>query len=463
MHPFRRIRAWISAWRIPSTAEWWRRAEVRLLWIFLGTRLFLFLSTLGHPAGFDIGAHIEMLEKLSWMHPTTDIRGSFYGYHPPLGFLLPRAFLLLGFTPEVSIQMISALASLIAFFALRATLKSLHLLAEPRAIALLYLSSTLPIQTFLATSANLDVLVLALSAIVLLLSVRLLWCEPELTVRAFFARGTTTRERVFERWSLLLALTATLALGMLFKFSALLAFAIPPIVAVLRPQERERLRSLGIASGVCVAALLLVTPYYVTRYYGPEARLFPTNDEWIVQDAIEESKKNLRENPILFLIHFVESTPVHRERGITHRDYDVLRFRDTWRDFFVKDQFLGPTDAVTRTIGDLERKIVPWLLLLGAAAFVLRSRHGDPWIHIGIVLLAFSALEILAFVTYLMGHPFPGWGPAKGIYIAPVAWGIGFLLACLLPETIRAVRSRRALLVTLAVIILAHHLLPAYA
>jgi len=416
-----------------------RETERLLLRLYLLCALWLFLSRLGIEQGYDIGAHMEMLNLVTWADPSVPLRESFYSYHPPLAFLLARSFHLLGFAEGVAVQILSFLATLINFFSLRLTLKTFGLLSTLPAILFLYLAVAIPLTVFLSTSLNLDVLILACASVVLYLSVCLFWNQQ---CSSWYA----------------LALVALLAIAMLIKFSGALIFALPVIVALFSPQKK--LRSLRNALVIVILSLALILPYYVTRYHIPEGTFFPNNADWMVGGALADSRMKLREHPLRFFGDLFSSTPVHREQGIEHKDYDVLRLADTWRDYWLKDQFLGPGAPLSKEIGSVYLLSVPWLLAGGFVLF-LRRKNGV-WKKLGWVFLSFSFLQFLAFLAYLIEHPFAGWGPTKAIYIAPTIWGMGYLLSCLVPPD-PPPRKRRVIVGLTATFMVVNYLLPIYA
>jgi len=428
-----------------------------LLGTFLVCRAWLFYVTAGVPAGFDAGAHIEMLTKLSWMHPDIAVRDSFYSYHPPMGFLMARTFHLLGLTPEVSVQIVSALFAILTFFFLRMTLQYLKILYTPASIVFLYLGAAIPLQIYLATSINLESIILSATAGILYCSVRLFWGKQPL------AEQIPKHPATFATYA-----TATVSLllfAMMTKFSGLLLFAIPPLVAALGKINRRWIQKMIIACALCFIGLGIAFPYYYLRYEKTEGSFFPNNGDWIIKDALIEARQKRDENPVLFFVNFFEPSPVHSEpeKGIRHRDYDVLRFSDTWRDIWIKDQFLGDTKKSAEWIGVGYLWIFPMLMLIALPTFLLGFLNPSPWHKLGIVLLEFGALQMFAFIAYMYAHPFAGWGPAKGIYIAPVVWVIGFLVGTLFGEGELPLWRRIVLFVLIIVFVIVNHVIPVYA
>lgn len=430
-----------------------------LLIAFIALRSWALYETYKHPAGFDAGAHMEMLKLISWEHPGIPLHDHFYAYHPPLGFLLARSLMVLGLTPEASVQWISFSASLIAFLFVRQTLKYIQALRSPAGLIFLYGAFCIPIQIFLSISINLDILVFAVASIVLYLSIRLFWRPfPHLFTHP---KAHPKISRILP-WALSPLIIFFLALGMMFKFSGLLIFAIPPTVAMLRPLKAKWLKHCIWAALLSAVALALVFPYYFTRYYRTEGTFFPNNGNWIIADAQREAREKRSANPVQFFVDFFDETHVHTDPGIRHRDYEVLRFSDTWRDFWIKDQFLSGTPDESLWLGKKYFWMFPMLMLIGFPLFLLQLRLWKPWQRFGVIVVGYSLLQLLSFISYLYSEPFAGWGPAKGIYVAPMALGIAYIISELGGEHIPPRWRQWALFILLLAFIAANHVVPAY-
>jgi 4-amino-4-deoxy-L-arabinose transferase-like glycosyltransferase len=433
----------------------WAALEHLLLVCFLVGKAFFFLQHLGIPFGFDVGAHLEMLTRYTWLHPTADVHGSFYGYHPPMAFLLARTLMLIGATDVMSVQLVNVTASLVAFFALRSLLKHLSLLARPAPIAFLYLTFALPILVHASMSINLDMIVFALAAAILLCGVRLFWTEDALS------RG--------DKGTLLVSMVACLLLGIMTKFSGVLLLAIPFLVAVLRPQGFS-LRPLFSAALVGCIAIAIAFPYYYSRYKIPEGTFFPNNGDWIIGDALVGARKIRDEAPTEFFLTLFRPTSVHAEGGLRQRDHAAVRLADTWRDIFLKDDYLGPTSAATEWVGTMEFMLSPWLLLLGLLLFLRRARRRSAWQRLGFVLIAFAIVQWAALIYHSYQNPYADWIPAKGIYILPSLFALGYLAALLMHARFSAPAFlsrywktvQRGFLLAIGALLLLHSFVPVY-
>lgn len=450
-----------------------------LLLIFLGGRISLFIRKMGEVIGFDPGAQIEMVQKLTWGVPDIPIRDTFYGYHPPIGFLMAHTIHLLGPSPEVSIQIVSFAASLIVFFTMREILKWLHLLYRPSGIAFLYFSASMPIQISVSTSINLDILVLAMSTVTLACAVRLLWPsiafnDTHLPTKplplSFGSEDTDTCKHRHETLLASFTMAAAVAGALLIKFSGLLLISIPPLVLLAAPRTRGWLCRGALAAVSCIAALSLVFPYYYNRYYIPEGKFFPLNTEWTAKEDVEKSIAKRNEDILRFYIELFKPTMVYAQQGPTYSDAEVNRLSDAWRDLWIRDGWTGDTHHAALKVGLAYSTGVPWLMAMGIIIFLRRVRRSTLWIRLGWVLLAFSAVQLVALVQYIYRIPFAGYGPAKGIYILPTIWGVSYLVVTafqdqrLIPRIFQhhIPLLQHAFMCAVAAFVIVNHAIPAY-
>lgn len=467
-----------------------RTEEHYLLLFFLIGRILLLWGQFGAAMGFDIGAHQEMLSRVSWGVPDSPVREVFYSYHPPLGFLIPRSIELLGIPAALSIQLTSFFASLLLFFVLRSIVASLGFLRSPLGIAFLYLTASIPLQIFLAHSHNLDILILLFAGMVLFTSIHLLWL-PE----------AAKRSRI-DTILLQLLMVGALSYAMLTKFSGLLLFSIPPLCALLVSGFKAKMWGMLRVTLLCTLALGLVSPYYYMRYYAAEGTFFPNNGDWMVGEALSNSRAIRDQDPGKFLRELFIIPEGHWAGGLIHRDLDVIRLSDTWRDFWLMPDYLGPNSPLQKRLGALYYWVLPWFFPLGLFALWMLSRQsGLPlrstrwknvflselqktlhwiirppslffasWRRFGAVLGLFAFVQLSALIYYLYQNPFAGWGPAKGMYVAPITWFIAYLLAPLFCLPIfapkcfgqRRLAWQRTSLLLLGAVVLLHHALPQY-
>lgn len=424
----------------------WLVAEYLLAALLIGSKILLLRMRWTAGMGFDAGAQLEAMERIAWLGGI-GVRDTFYSYHPPMGFLLPKSLMLFGVSDVVSAQIVSFAAILAAFLFLRATLRRLALLHTSAGLALLYITFGLPMITFMGSSVNLDAIVFACGCAVLHWSIELFWGDDEPS------RTTAT-----------MGIVVALSIALLTKFSAVVLLVLPALAAATSQRRASLVLRVESAGAVCMLALLIVSPYYLVRYYHGEGKLLVSNTDFLIPEAVEESKQTRDANPAAFVGTLFSSAP--DEKQITETDYDAIRLWDAWRDFWVRNAFLGPSVPGGIMLGRAQLYASAWLLMLGAASVAMARwrRRRSPWLQLGGVLLPFSSLVIGALMFYLYQTPFAGWGPAKGIYIAPVALGIAYLIAAPLWSQDAGRRPQPPILLTsvLSAFLLVNHLLPVY-
>ena len=412
-----------------------------LLFIFLSSRLWILFDRLGESWGFDSDAHRWMLQILSWKDPIVDVRESFFSYHPPLGFLIPHSLMSIGVSDIVSIQLVSFAASLAAFFFLRATLQKLDLLYHPVSLVFLYLTASIPLQIYMATSINLDAIIVACACATLYCSVRIFWCE-------------NTRE---QRIRLVFGLIAILAFSLLTRFSGLLLLAIPPLVAFFRPTFN--FPRLAAATCLGIFALTIASPYYINRYYKTEGVFLPSNnDGWIEPYQAHRDKDRLT-----FVLNQLFA-PLANAEGTALKDFDFagIRLFDTWNSIWARSTWFRAQNPLSIIVSMIYIASMP-ILLFGGLIASHKYRHRSPplWMALGYTLLTFSLLQLLASITFVYDKPYAPWHPAKAIYIAPIVFGIGYLLSNNL-YACRSVRAWKAVLGCVALFTIINHTIPVY-
>lgn len=420
----------------------WQKAEYGLLGLFLASKLWLLWQQYGMGIGFDGSHHIEMLAVYTWNNLTADLQQTAYSYHPPVGFLLARAIFFALQDPIASIQVLSWLCSLIAFFALRGVLQKLDILHSARGTIFLYLTNAIPLMVFISVNINLDIIIFAITILVLGYAIRAYWLEQ------------SRRQYVLLHIWILIALV----LGMLTKFSGLLLFAIPFLVAICNSNRQQLKLHIASSLAVSIFAAAAILPYYTVRYYKQTGSFFPSNTEWIIPDEMQAAKEARDADTAAFTKALFSPTSVHKDEGYTFRDYDNIRLSDTWRDFWVKDQYLGPTTTAAENTGVWLMKLSPLALVLGLGIFLFARKRVSPFMSLGWVLLLYSTVILGAFVKYLYDTPLAAWGPGKGIYIAALCLPIAYLLTQAFTLREHPVLVRLSLFGTATLIVLTHAL-----
>ncbi|OGJ60042.1 hypothetical protein A2881_03445 [Candidatus Peribacteria bacterium RIFCSPHIGHO2_01_FULL_55_13] len=420
-----------------------------------------------------------MVQRLTWAVPYTPIRETFYGYHPPLGFLVPRLLYLIGFTPEHSIQIVSFAASLAAFFLLRATLKHLHLLSKPSGIAFLYIASSIPIQLSITTSVNLDVIIIAFAAATLYGAVQFLWphaafseAHPQCMLPLRFHHSDPLQKN--HRYETVLAVfgsVAAIACASLTKFSGVLLLGLLPLVALAQPFHRKWFRRCTLGATACAMAVAFAFPYYYTRYYIPEGKFFPLNTEWAAKEETERAIAKRDEDRTQFFKELFHLHPAYAATDPEYSDGETNRLWDAWRDFWIRNTRTGQlrSDAAFN-VGMLYMHIALWLLPAGLVVFLQRVRRQTAWIRLGWVIVGFALIQVAALVQYIYRIPYAGYGPAKGLYILPFVWAIAYLIVTafqdqrLLPHRCRPwiPMMQRGAMGLVALFVMVNHAIPTY-
>jgi hypothetical protein len=419
----------------------WKRIEAAFLLTALVVNTLLFLSRVGIPEGYDFEGHLHAMQSISWGDPFFSLRSHYYACHPPLGFLLARGVTAITSAPPlVAAQIVSFLSSIATLLLLRATLRRLDLLAQPAAVAFLYLTAGLPIQNYLAVTLNLDVIVFAWGAAMLWIMSHLAYSESR---------------RVIGVWTILAGFVGGAAV--MTKVSGLLVLAIPALyVAVVRRNILLQARRIALMLVIAVSCAL---PYYTINYYVPEGTFLFSNAGTVLWVGQTDEARAIRDaDPGAFARSLV--------RPYGEQDARLAR---TWRSFWgMEDREPQPGRAAA--IVDAYLVVMPWLVGVGLLLFILRRGTGGRWRDLGTVVLGYSVLQVLFIVAYIAAYPIDGFFANKGIYIAPASLGIGLLLSAwmetpgLIPA--RHPRARRwamiALTLLVALFLVANNLLPVY-
>ncbi len=392
----------------------WRTTERSLLALFLLLMASLLWRTWNVPQGFDWEAHVHMVREIRWFAAPSPLFTHFYDYHPPLSFLLARIPYVLGMPEAASVQMLSAISCLTVFMGLRASLQLLGLLQYPAAVLFLYGIVASPLYIFLATSINMESLVLGLGSLTLYLSLRL--------------SKTKVTRRVTRATTIIIGLTTVVLLAaFLTKFNGVLLAVLPPLCALLFSSRTNRRMVLLITTCCVVAAAVLAFPYYYGRYYAPLGTFLPSNTN--VYDASHQADaRNKRDaDPTRFVLAMFSLPPTHQER-LSNRDLDMPRLADTWQDFWVRDTWLGAQEGAARIISTFYVYMAAAGCLLGLLLLPLLSKRNN-WTRLGILFLFLGCLHLFLLAFYCFKNPWGGALPNKGIYLAPLLWSISFLLS----------------------------------
>ncbi|MDO8469252.1 MAG: hypothetical protein Q7S29_05870 [Candidatus Peribacter sp.] len=433
----------------------WMHWERRLLILLILCKCYSFAKAWGVAVGFDWSHHLEMLAIVSWLKPIVPAATAFYSYHPPLGFLIPRFFLGLGIPALQSVQLTSFVASLLAFFFLRASLRHLRILNQPAPVTFLYVLFSLPIQVSVARSINLDIIIFAIAAGILFFSIRTFW-----------GKSTFTLLNV-------VALSLLLFAGAMTKFNGLLLFVIPPLVFLVSHHFGWQWKRVFITLLPCLIALAMIMPYYYFKNIRGEGELFPFTKAIGINLSCQDAARQKRDaDPGAFFIALFATSPVHVLQGPEVRDQEFVRLADTWKDLWMSDAWIGVQKGASRIMSMLYFTIAPLLVISGIVAFLCAFGRAQlrQWNVFGLFVLLLAFIEIGMEIAFLYRYPCAKAVPSKAIYILPATMGLSFILASnsylpLLSATTTpaaAVRFQFTMLLGVALLMLCNFMLPVY-
>jgi hypothetical protein len=399
-----------------SEAMSWAWLEYTCLFTFLVTKGFRLYTRWGAEYGHDAGDQIKVTNILGWGHLMPGLKECFNCYQPPLGFLVPKVPMALGLSAVPASVVSSFAAYLAAFFLLRATLAYLGVLTKPAAIAFLYLTVAIPLNTYLALAINLDSLMYAWSAGVLYTSVRVFWdvhLPPE-------------KKTLRPLWAVLL--TVLLASAALVKISGFTLYCVPVVVALVQrrgPGWRKRLAR-SLLPGVMAVAL--VSPYFYERYYKETGHFLVMNHEWQFTQQTDEGRKWRDEHPVRFWVEMFSPNPKADEKP-NDRDHDRVRLHDWWRLYWVRSEVIGWAGESALRVSRFYLATMPVLVIVGLVMFLRTCRRGTIWSRLGWVFLVIGAIHLASMMRYLYVYPDALHIGVKPQYISPFMWTLAFALS----------------------------------
>ncbi len=389
----------------PTLVRW----EKGLCLLFFTTSFAQIWIRWNQECGYDAVLHLSMLTQLRWLSPIIGLHASFYAYHPPLGFLLARSIFLLGVPRTGSVQLLSLVASLLAFLCLRESLRHMQILSTSTGVTFLYAVAAIPMQRFLQRCVNLDVLILAVASMSLLLSLRL-----------FKPRNPASRLKRWTSFSLIFVLLC----GMMIKYSGVVSLSIPILTVLFISEKNTRRGALRHAFIIAIVAGALAFPYYFLRYFVPTHTFFPQNVTWLIGGWERGARHWRAVHPFLFLLNLFFGTPLWTHAIVSH-SLTETRLWDTFRNFWV----LGFSGHFFRVLSRPPYVFtMTFLMAIGGFAFIRNvNEETHEWRRFAWLLCTISAVFLVALFAFVFRYPYSGWGPMKGIYIAPALWGMGVL------------------------------------
>lgn len=383
----------------------WSTWETWLVRAFLLVSGGAFLLSLGHTQGFDAGAYLEVLDKVDWWKPLPGVRDTFYSFHPPFAYLLDRLVMFFRVDRNASVMVVAWSSIAGAVLLLRQTLRRIGALPSFSGVCFLGIAAGLPLYVFLAKETGQDALILFLSVLVLHLSVALFWETPP------------RKNKKVWLWAILLC--ATLIIGLLTKFNALLGFATPFVVIAVRHWRKPAMliRSGALALAICAVAAACLAPFYYQRYYLTEHKWFPGQLEWQRADVLAQVRPERDKNPVAFVAHMLR-LPEQGIRGVSEPIKDSF-WHMLWLETWKRDAFLGPQTSASTSFSDAYSFLFLGLSLLGTVIFFVGGKKLRPeWRQFGWILLFMGALYLLAMLDFGYQYPVWDWRPFKAKYVA---------------------------------------------
>ncbi len=422
--------------------------EMALACLLIVCRALVLVLHWNSGSGFDWGAHVEMIKSVTMGELfTLPLFTHFYDYHPPLSFLVAKAFAVIGIPPVAAVQLASASAGLAAFLFFRGALRRFGILKRPAGVVFLYVTSVLPMTVYLSYSVNIDVFILAFASAALYFTA------------LFIARG---------KRGVLLPLSGlglSLAFALYTKTTGILLFPLPFLCILLFSSPARRNVNLVRAFITCLCALILFLGYGYQRYYRDTGSFFPSNTDHFDRNQQAGARAARDRNPLQFIAGIFKPSP--SVTNLQNRDLGFPRLADTWKDLWVRDGYIISRDqrgelAAGRALSFLYARLMPFLVFGGALLLITRKQQ-KTWTSMGYMLFWYSVLLVAAIICYIYRNPWAGSLANKGIYIVPVTWFIGFLLAQYWTGVKDDPKKNAYFIgIPLGIVILLHHLLPVY-
>ncbi len=388
------------------------KTEHLFLGLFLLMHAWIYVAFRG-TVGWDVPPHMDMIDAWPWSATRWPVGSTFYSYHPPFIFALQRLCTMIGFTPIGSVHFTDMLATLVAFFFLRATIKRLGALHTWTGFVFLYVTTSLPMTVYLARSVNMDVFVLAQAAATLYFSVRL--CTNSGPLDRTAAGGAVV----------------ALALSLLSKFSGILLLGIPPLIAlVLADSRKQAMRLFLVGCAVSGLAVSMVSPYYVGRYYVQTGKLLVSNmDLPRYRSARLQSQYVLRDQDrIGFLRDYLFGNDPEAP-GMDDRDQKHARMINTWKDFWAGNNRNLKQSSLSVALSTVYANLAVLFMAAGACVWAARHKRRTAFDRLGTAFILLAIVHVLFITTYGYVYPHTRGVTNKGIYIVPAIYGLGYLVA----------------------------------
>jgi hypothetical protein len=435
----------------------WTRLEPRLAVAMVLLKLYFLGYVWGRAQGFDVGQWFHMFRGTQWFRALPSPRSGISNYHPPGSHLLGRLVYAIYPHPVEASQILSTLSLLVAFFALRSTLRRIGWLTTLPGLWLLYGGMSLPLMVWLAAETGYDPPALGWFMLALPVSTALFWgpTPPVRRCRAAFA-------------SRLALLVLVFAGGLFNKFTALLAFSIPFLIILIRRGLRAWFRELWAPATAAVLAVLLVLPLYYNRYYKTEGTWMPAAMEWLRPHDLKVARAARDAAPWRFVRNMLR-IPQQPVAGAGQPVVDSF-YHSVWLHTWKFDTAMGPQAPLGVPVSDGYVRAFAYVLPVGTVLFLLRQRHlPSSWRHLGWLLLAIAALFTASALSFAWQYPLWDWRVFKAKYLSPALLWVPYATAVVFAdrglgalETRTARWIQRAGLSLVLAFMCVNHLLPVY-
>lgn len=392
----------------------YRRWEPLLAGLLVALKLLVLGGAWGRHQGFDAPHWLDVFRLTHWFEPLPQPRALFGSYHPPLSYLLGRLVYTIVPHEVQASQVLSTLALLSAFFALRSLLSRIGWLGTVAGLWLLYGGFSIPLLVWLAIETGYDALVFNWFMVAFSLSVVLFW-QP--------TPDKWWKHVRFSRNVMLLGLI--FAAGILTKFNSLIALALPFLIVITRRGLRAVWRELWAPTTAAIVGVVIVMPLYVHRYFNTEGHWVPISIDWQRPLDLTAARVKRDEAPLRFAANMLRLPT----QSITESQYPVVDsfIHTVWLHTWKRDGCLGIQPEPSLSVSNLYVQVFPVILLGGTAVFVLRRRQiPQDWRHLGWVILLVTLAFCSSALVFAWRYPIWDWRVFKAKYITPAVFWVAY-------------------------------------
>ena len=435
----------------------YKRVEALLCLSLVFLKLNVLYRQWGKPTGYDWFNWLPVLHYTRWFETLPSTRSVGISYHPPLAYLLAR-LIHYAYPHEVEAsQILSTLATLAAFFALRAWIRRVGWLYTLPGFWLLYGGMSIPLLVYLAVETSYDALVVTWFTMILAASMALFWngTRPRWWTDFKFSAGLTGLGILF-------------ACAMMTKVNGLFSFALPFIIILVRRGQRGLRREFRAPLVAAAIGLTIIGPFYYHHYYKTEGHWIVMDVEWLRKQDLDIQRARRDRAPVYFVRRML-MWPIYKNPDPQTADWQSFPHL-VWTETWIKDSWLGKQPEPSLSVSVGYAKTFAWILPAGTAFFLLRRRRiPRDWRDVGWVLLSVAVMFSLALLYFGYKYPLWDWRVFKAKYLSPAIFWIPYATGVLFSEKwFRNPKCRvfrwmeQASFLTLVAFMFVNHLLPVY-